>query len=302
MIVLNVKMFKWEHWECAGISEEEYNVLDSASPNIMFFCCVCRPKVLLALKFFNELQTKQNSLDGKVKELEERLNLLTSLYANSGSTKIADNTLPVHTDISKTCQNATRRRSAPPKPPPVVSERRFNVVLYGTEESSTDTIRSDCQKHDLKHLLDIMSSLDSSVTAASLKDFYRLGKFDKNNTHARPLLVKFLRSFDATLVLSNRQSLTSGISIKPDLTLQEHKIENALLKERRRLIDSGTERKFIRIRGNSLYLNNKLHGVVQDSEFCLATTAFIATSSTTDNSHDVAQITSSSSNVTDKSQ
>ena len=97
--------------------------------------------------------------------------------------------------------------------------------------------------------------------------------------------------------------MTSGISIKPDLTLEERKIENALLKERRKLIDSGTERKFIRIRGNSLYLNNKLHGVVQDSEFCLATNASIATSSTTsDNSHDVAQLTSSSSNVTDKSQ
>ena len=80
-----------------------------------------------------------------------------------------------------------------------------------------------------------MHTFDSSITAASFKDFYRLEKFDKNNTRPSPLLVKFLRSFDATLVLSNRKSLTSGISIKPDLTLQERKIENALLKERRKL-------------------------------------------------------------------
>ena len=118
-------------------------------------------------------------------------------------------------------------------------------------------------------------------------------------THPRPLLVKFLRAFDATLVLSNKKSLTSGVSIKPDLTLEERKIENALLKERRRLIDSGTERKFIRIRGNSLYLNNKLHGIVQNFEFCLATTTFIATTSATSNS---SQSIPSSNDTTSKSE
>lgn len=174
------------------------------------------------------------------------------------------------------------------KPPPVVSERRFNVVLYGIKESSPETFRSDCEKHDLKHLLDIMHTFDSSITAASFKDFYRLGKFDKHHTRPRHLLIKFLWSFDATLVLSNRKSLTSGISIKLDLTLQELKIENVLLKERRKLTDSSTEQKFIRIHGNSLYLNNKLHGIVQDSEFCLANTASTATSLTSsDNSHNV---------------
>lgn len=133
-----------------------------------------------------------------------------------------------------------------------------------------------------------MHTFDSSITAASFKDFYRLGKFDKHHTRPRHLLIKFLWSFDATLVLSNRKSLTSGISIKLDLTLQELKIENVLLKERRKLTDSSTEQKFIRIHGNSLYLNNKLHGIVQDSEFCLANTASTATSLTSsDNSHNV---------------
>ena len=31
------------------------------------------------------------------------------------------------------------------------------------------------------------------------------------------------------------------------------------------------ERRFIKIRGNSIYVKNKLHGLVQDSKFCLAT-------------------------------
>ena len=36
------------------------------------------------------------------------------------------------------------------------------------------------------------------------------------------------------------------------------------------MIDSGIECRFIRINGNSLYVNRKLHGSVQNSQFCPA--------------------------------
>ena len=51
------------------------------------------------------------------------------------------------------------------------------------------------------------------------------------------------------------------------MSREERNIENALLKERRSLIDSGIERKFIKIRGNSIYVKDKLHGLVQNSQF-----------------------------------
>ena len=55
------------------------------------------------------------------------------------------------------------------------------------------------------------------------------------------------------MVLSKKDSLTSSqVSIKRDMSLEERQIENAFLKERRSLIDGGIERKFIKIRGNSL--------------------------------------------------
>ena len=65
-------------------------------------------------------------------------------------------------------------------------------------------------------------------------------------------------------MLSKKNSLTSSsqISIKCDMSFEECMIENALLKERRSLIDSGIERKFITIHDNSLYVKNKLHGLV----------------------------------------
>ena len=44
--------FKWEHRACASITSEEYNLLSKSSSNIMFFCTHCRPKVTVALKFF----------------------------------------------------------------------------------------------------------------------------------------------------------------------------------------------------------------------------------------------------------
>ena len=67
-----------------GISEEEYEVIsdevisDDLSTNIMFFCSVCRPKVSLALKFFNDIEKKQKSISERVKQLEEELKALNT--------------------------------------------------------------------------------------------------------------------------------------------------------------------------------------------------------------------------------
>ena len=43
------------------------------------------------------------------------------------------------------------------------------------------------------------------------------------------------------------------------MSLEERTAENLLLKERCNLIDHNIERRFIKIRGNSIYVKNKLH-------------------------------------------
>ena len=48
--------------------------------------------------------------------------------------------------------------------------------------------------------------------------------------------------------------------------------ESLLLKERWRLIQSGTNRKSIRIQSTNIYVDDKLHGRVHNSLFELATT------------------------------
>ena len=127
------------------------------------------------------------------------------------------------------------------------------------------------QKHDLGKVLNILSDIDSSLTSASIRDFHQLGKFKQSNSRLHPLLVKFLRTFEASLILSKKDSLTaSTISIKRDLSREERAIENALQKERRSQVDNSTERRQIKIRGISLYVKNKLYGSVHDSTFVTA--------------------------------
>ena len=49
----------------------------------------------------------------------------------------------------------------------------------------------------------------------------------------------------------------------------ERIIESTLLKERRALIDSGTDRNSVIICGNSLYVNNAEYGTANESNFTL---------------------------------
>lgn len=154
----------------------------------------------------------------------------------------------------------------------MLSDRKFNAVFYGIEEPSAGTVKSARQSHDLDKLLNIFTDIGLSLSAASIKDYHRLGKFKQSANRPRPILVKFLRAFEASLVLSKKGSLTSSsISIKPDMSRSERETEQILLRERRKLIDSGTDRKLIRIYGSSLYVNRKLYGSVQHSQFCLVT-------------------------------
>ena len=103
------------------------------------------------------------------------------------------------------------------------------MLSFIIDESPKDTARSEHQKHDLSKLLNILSDIDSTLTTASIHDFHRFGKFKPFNTRPHPLLIKLPRTFEASLILSKKDSLTSStISIKQDLSCEEHAIENAL--------------------------------------------------------------------------
>ena len=68
-------------------------------------------------------------------------------------------------------------------------------------------------------------------------------------------------------VLFNCRQLISPVFIKPDLPPAEHKIQSLLLKERRKLLDSGLDCPSIKICKSSLYVNGQLFGSVTGSIF-----------------------------------
>lgn len=74
---------------------------------------------------------------------------------------------------------------------------------------------------------------------------------------------------DVSKVLANRSRLAGhpGISVKANMSAVERRVESVLLKARWDLIHSGIERKSIKLRANSLYVNNVQHGSVMDFKY-----------------------------------
>lgn len=112
----------------------------------------------------------------------------------------------------------------------------------------------------------VMSGLNGTISPQSIKDAFRLGKFIADSKKPRPLLVKFIRAIDATNILLLRGSLqNSSVQIKPDMSPMERKTQSILLKERWSLIQSGTPRTDIKIRGSRLLVRKKIHGQIRIS-------------------------------------
>ena len=83
--------------------------------------------------------------------------------------------------------------------------------------------------------------------------------------------MKFLRSADSIKVLSSRSLFKYPTNIKSDLSPDELAAKSALLKEQRVLINQNIEHKRIKIKNNSLYLDNKLYCKFNGTEFVRST-------------------------------
>ena len=75
------------------------------------------------------------------------------------------------------------------------------------------------------------------------------------------------RTTDVRAVLSNKSSVPTPYRIKPDLSLEDRKVDTIFLKNRWYLIQSGVDRKDIKLSATRLYIMHALYGVVKDSTF-----------------------------------
>ena len=128
--------------------------------------------------------------------------------------------------------------------------------MYGLSECPKGSPRHERISYDANLACKIIKSICPDISDYAICDCSRIGPYSEPRT--RPLIVKFARSYDVAIVLSNRHRIPKSehpnVYIKPFMSIAERKTESALLKERRALIDSGVERRLIKIRGNSCLL------------------------------------------------
>ncbi len=84
--------------------------------------------------------------------------------------------------------------------------------------------------------------------------------------------MKLTSSNDVSSILSNRRALAKleNIAIQPDLNFRDRKILSILLKERKKLIEDGVERKYINIRGTTISVQGILFGTTDGNIFTYA--------------------------------
>lgn len=109
---------------------------------------------------------------------------------------------------------------------------KFNIIIYGIDECPEGSSRSSRQSQDLDNAISVINTLDNSIDAQSVKDFFRLGRFKVDCSRLRPITVKFIRSVDATSVISKAGSLKRPYFIKPDMSLAQRSRDASLLKVR----------------------------------------------------------------------
>ena len=202
------------------------------------------------------------SLKAKVGELQLELAKLNAVRApqqemSSGSPPLPGSRLLSSVVNSSSCNGASSKPITASTPPP---DRKFNVVLFGIPECPEGMPRHARLQSDTKHVLSALPTTEPKIDSSSIRDLQRLGKFQPSRSRPRPLLVKFIRSSDVSSILSARPSPGSNVSIKPDLSKSDRLRHSILMKERWKLISSGSSRADIKVRGSSLFLHNTLHG------------------------------------------
>ena len=243
----------WLHRKCVGMTRKLYIVLGQSEE--AYYCPHCK---------FNVYQEEINSLKKTIKELSETVSDLKSKVASSVTVTPAKKSL---------LGSETQSPQAPqpgilvanPTVPHINEDRKFNAVIYGIEECPQKTPRDVHQRTDLDALNGAFHDAKIQVDDRSIKDFFRLGKFKPSYTKPRPILVKFLRSNDAEKV--RRSSFTSPIFAKPDLSPAALTRESVLLGARWDLIKQDIDRRRIKIKRNSIYLDSKLYGSYNNSQF-----------------------------------
>jgi len=188
-------------------------------------------------------QSKQNSvidnLKNKIESLEKRLESEIKCKNNPTS--------PITTDASSS-HNVKNTDSMV----------KFRVRLSGLPEPNSDLKFMDRQKEEQAAILNIMKFIN--LENVPISDSFRIGKYKAENKQPRKILITFSSVWDRRKVVSNAHLLKDykhQIYISPELTVADKAIEKTLMQKRWELIQSGTDKKLLKIKNLKLYNNGE---------------------------------------------
>ena len=254
----------WLHRRCAGLPKAAFQAIcDAVTANQPFYCPHCR-------------------LDSQEKEIATLKQAIDSLSQETARLKCI---ICQPDTVSTTTQLSPATVTAPhiPPPQPQTSQqnlpqdtqnrasnvtRKFNVVIRGIRECPHGMPPHDRALSDDSSVFTVLSKILPSLANISVRDCRRLGKYSETSLRPRPLLVTLTKSREVYDILAKRNVLAKeNIFIKPDLSPADRHVESILLKERRALIDTGTNSKSIKLRGDKLFIDDQAYGRVADGVF-----------------------------------
>lgn len=245
----------WLHRKCVGMTKKLYLTLGQSEEP--YICPHCK---------LNAYQEEINNLKGTIKSLTDELTHLKSKEESTYSAVAAasDEQDPATSHSVDQPLSSSKVTKPDTKPPAGIlpGDRKFNIVMFGITENPPDTRRPDRIKYDMTNCLNIITKLNPEINSQSIRDCLRLGKYKQSTSRPRPVLLKLNRSLDVTGVLSNRDQAPNGVVIKPDLTPQERQRNSLLLGERWKLMQAGTDKRNIKIKASTIYLNGNKYAQV----------------------------------------
>ena len=223
--------------QCASLTVDAYT---KASESPQPFCCLhCT---------VSSQKHEIDLLKDQVKNLSNKIDLLLPNATSTSDNRSLDTTSKYKSPNTNLSQHPVTQS---------LSDQKFNLVIQGIAELPSGISWHERTIQDTENVTNILEKITPSFSGSALRDCHRLSRFTKNQTRPRPILAKLNRAVDVTNILSNRPNYPTNVNIKPDLSPEDRTCESKLLAERWRLIQSWIDKRSIKIRRPSIYVNGK---------------------------------------------
>ena len=204
---------RWYHPECEDLTDSEYEMM--RAPRFKFFCKPCNEQATGILKFLNEVKTKQDNMDKRLKSCEQQLE-----KCNTFQTNVEDN---LHNWVRDEVYEVKERES-----------KANNLVITNLEETQGDEEEDTAQV--LSKFLD--EALD--IKDAEIKEARRIPNPPDKEDQPRLIVTTLANKDMKHTILKKARDLKdkdneqlNNIYISPDLTRKQRQEGYALRQELR---------------------------------------------------------------------